>query len=251
MDEREGKVYKAKLAEQAERYKDMADIMKEVVQMEPHKLSVEERNLLSVAYKNMVGARRAAWRTVTSIALKYQEQPANENKLKMVDELRKQIEAELDQYCSEIETLLKDHLIAKLDPDTEKEPAVFYHKMLADYFRYQAEFKSGEEKKAVTDKSCKHYESARDSAKGLPETHPILLGLALNFSVFKYEIMKEPAEARALAQQAFDDALAKLDELNEDSYKDSTLIMQLLRDNLTLWSSDQESKDDEDEQQQD
>ena len=38
--------------------------------------------------------------------------------------------------------------------------------------------------------------------------------------------------------QAFDDAIAELDTLNEDSYKDSTLIMQLLRDNLTLWTSD-------------
>ncbi|MFS7992869.1 putative 14-3-3 protein [Helianthus anomalus] len=72
----------------------------------------------------------------------------------------------------------------------------------------------------------------------LPSTHPIRLGLALNFSVFYYEIMNSPERACHLAKQAFDEAIADLDSLSEESYKDSTLIMQLLRDNLTLWTSD-------------
>jgi len=61
--------------------------------------------------------------------------------------------------------------------------------------------------------------------------------LALNFSVFYYEILNAPDQACHLAKQAFDDAIAELDTLSEESYKDSTLIMQLLRDNLTLWTS--------------
>jgi hypothetical protein len=77
----------------------------------------------------------------------------------------------------------------------------------------------------------------------LAPTHPIRLGLALNFSVFYYEIMGQPDQACELAKNAFDDAIAELDTLNEESYKDSTLIMQLLRDNLTLWTSDTEGGD--------
>jgi len=62
--------------------------------------------------------------------------------------------------------------------------------------------------------------------------------------VFYYEILNSPDRACHLAKQAFDDAIAELDTLSEESYKDSTLIMQLLRDNLTLWTSDmQESQD--------
>lgn len=84
--------------------------------------------------------------------------------------------------------------------------------------------------------SCR--QNATDVAQTeLTPTHPIRLGLALNFSVFYYEILNSPDRACHLAKQAFDDAIAELDSLSEESYRDSTLIMQLLRDNLTLWTS--------------
>jgi hypothetical protein len=67
-------------------------------------------------------------------------------------------------------------------------------------------------------------------------------GLALNFSVFYYEVLNSPEQACSLAKSAFDEAISELDTLSEESYKDSTLIMQLLRDNLTLWTSDQEGE---------
>ena len=84
------------------------------------------------------------------------------------------------------------------------------------------------------------YKAASEIAStNLSPTHPIRLGLALNFSVFYYEILNSPDRACQLAKSAFDEASAELDPLGEESYKDSTLIMQLLRDNLTLWTSDQ------------
>eukprot|EP01000_Liburna_glaciale_P002676 NODE_1831_length_572_cov_1043.891013_g1374_i0.p1 GENE.NODE_1831_length_572_cov_1043.891013_g1374_i0~~NODE_1831_length_572_cov_1043.891013_g1374_i0.p1 ORF type:complete len:103 (-),score=36.20 NODE_1831_length_572_cov_1043.891013_g1374_i0:263-541(-) len=78
----------------------------------------------------------------------------------------------------------------------------------------------------------------------LAPTHPIRLGLALNFSVFNYEILKSPQQGCTLAKQAFDEAVTELDSLDEESYKESTLIMQLLRDNLTLWQEDAEGNED-------
>ena len=112
-----------------------------------------------------------------------------------------------------------------------------------DYHRYQAEFASGEERKAAAEKSLVAYKEANNIAnKKLNPTHPIRLGLALNFSVFYYEILVSPERACRLAKTAFDEAIAELDTLSEDSYKDSTLIMQLLRDNLTLWTSDVEAE---------
>ncbi len=75
-----------------------------------------------------------------------------------------------------------------------------------------------------------------------PAVPSFRLGLALNFSVFYYEILNSPDRACRLAKAAFDDAIAELDTLSEESYKDSTLIMQLLRDNLTLWTSDMQAE---------
>jgi len=134
--------------------------------------------------------------------------------------------------------VLDKHLIPTAASGESK---VFYYKMKGDYYRYLAEFKSGNERKEIADQSLKAYEAASNTAAtDLPPTHPIRLGLALNFSVFYYEIQNSPERACHLAKQAFDEAIAELDTLSEESYKDSTLIMQLLRDNLTLWSSDLE-----------
>src|SRR5271168_5120728 len=109
---------------------------------------------------------------------------------------------------------------------------------MGDYHRYLAEFATGDKRKQSADKSLEAYKAASDVAvTELPPTHPIRLGLALNFSVFYYEILNSPDRACHLAKQAFDDAIAELDSLSEESYRDSTLIMQLLRDNLTLWTS--------------
>ena len=87
----------------------------------------------------------------------------------------------------------------------------------------------------MVEKAKESYKKAVEIAdEKMPPTHPIRLGLALNFSVFHYEIENAPDKACDMAKKAFDDAIAELDNLKEDSYKDSTLIMQLLRDNLTV-----------------
>nr|KYP45732.1 14-3-3-like protein C [Cajanus cajan] len=237
--ERENFVYVAKLAEQAERYEvfgvlEMVDAMKNVARLNVE-LTVEERNLLSVGYKNVVGARRASWRILSSIEQK-EESKGNDVSVKRIKEYRQKVESELTNICSDIMTVIDQHLIPS---STAGEPSVFFYKMKGDYYRYLAEFKSGDERKEAADHSMKAYQAASTTAEAeLPPTHPIRLGLALNFSVFYYEILNSPERACHLAKQAFDEAISELDTLSEESYKDSTLIMQLLRDNLTLWTSD-------------
>uniref|UniRef100_A0AAQ4RML7 14-3-3 domain-containing protein n=1 Tax=Gasterosteus aculeatus aculeatus TaxID=481459 RepID=A0AAQ4RML7_GASAC len=231
-------VQKAKLAEQAERYDDMAAAMKAVTE-QGLELSNEERNLLSVAYKN-VGARRSSWRVISSIE---QKTEGNEKKQQMAREYRMKIETELQDICKDVLNLLDKFLIANA---TQAESKVFYLKMKGDYFRYLSEVASGDAKKDTVENSQQAYQNAFDiSKKDMQPTHPIRLGLALNFSVFFYEILNSPEQACTLAKQAFDEAIAELDTLNEDSYKDSTLIMQLLRDNLTLWTSENQGDEGE------
>lgn len=231
-------VQKAKLAEQAERYDDMANAMKKVTE-QGAELTNEERNLLSVAYKNVVGARRSSWRVISSIE---QKTEGNERKQGMAKEYREKVEKELCEICQDVLDLLDKHLIAKA---SNAESKVFYLKMKGDYYRYLAEV-AGTKKVEVVEQSEQAYEEAFKIAKDqMQPTHPIRLGLALNYSVFFYEIKNAPERACQLAKTAFDEAIAELDTLNEESYKDSTLIMQLLRDNLTLWTSDTKDADDE------
>ncbi|XP_072986871.1 14-3-3-like protein GF14 iota isoform X1 [Typha latifolia] len=232
--ERENHVYMAKLAEQAERYDEMVESMKNVAKLDLE-LTVEERNLLSVGYKNVIGARRASWRIMSSIEQK-EESKGNEQNVKLIKGYRQKVEEELTKICNDILSIIDQHLIPS---SSSGESTVFYYKMKGDYYRYLAEFKSDQERKEAAEQSMKGYQAASNTANSdLPPTHPIRLGLALNFSVFYYEIMNSPERACHLAKQAFDDAIAELDSLTEESYKDSTLIMQLLRDNLTLWTSD-------------
>ncbi|RXH99094.1 hypothetical protein DVH24_011419 [Malus domestica] len=232
--ERENYVYTAKLAEQAERYDEMVEAMAKVAKLDVE-LTVEERNLLSVGYKNVIGARRASWRILSSIEQK-EEGKGNDQNVSRIKEYRQKVESELSSICSDIMRVIDEHLIPSC---TAFESTVFFYKMKGDYYRYLAEFKTGDDRKEVADQSMKAYQAASSKAESdLPPTHPIRLGLALNFSVFYYEILNSPERACHLAKQAFDEAISELDTLSEESYKDSTLIMQLLRDNLTLWTSD-------------
>jgi len=241
MADREDRVYMAKLAEQAERYDEMLESMKSVATYDTE-LTVEERNLLSVAYKNVIGARRASWRIISSI-----EQKEDGNLEGHARNYRIQIEKELKEICADILGLIDKHLIPHASSGESK---VFYYKMKGDYYRYLAEFATNTDRKEAAEHSLVAYKAASDiSTSELVPTHPIRLGLALNFSVFYYEILNSPERACRLAKAAFDDAIAELDTLNEESYKDSTLIMQLLRDNLTLWTSDIQSEDKNDDVQ--
>jgi len=234
--DRNSLVYMAKLSEQAERFDEMVEHMKSVAS-QPQELSVEERNLLSVAYKNVIGSRRASWRVLTSI-----EHKGEEDKIDLIRTYKEKIEKELVDICGDILKIISNDLVPR---SSSEEGKVFYYKMQGDYYRYLAEFQTGEDRKESANAALEAYQSASEIAsKELPPTHPIRLGLALNFSVFYYEIMNSPDRACFLAKQAFDDAIAELDTLSEESYKDSTLIMQLLRDNLTLWTSDQEVNED-------
>jgi 14-3-3 protein epsilon len=103
---------------------EMVENMK-VVASADQELTVEERNLLSVAYKNVIGARRASWRIVTSIEQK-EESKGNEAQVTLIKEYRQAIEAELAKICEDILEVLDKHLIASAQTGESK---VFYHKM--------------------------------------------------------------------------------------------------------------------------
>lgn len=149
-------VYMAKLAEQAERYDEMADYMRDVSKASGD-LSVEERNLLSVAYKNAVGSRRASWRIISSVEQKEQSK-GNASAVERAAKYRAKVEKELDDICQKILDLLGNTLITSGDPASGKEESqVFYYKMKGDYYRYIAEYKTGDDKKKASEEAKNAY----------------------------------------------------------------------------------------------
>ena len=130
---RENFVYVAKLAEQAERYDEMVDAMKNVAKLDVE-LTVEERNLLSVGYKNVIGARRASWRILSSIEQK-EEAKGNEINAKRIKEYRHKVESELSSICNDIMTVIDEHLIPSASVG---ETTVFFYKMYDIIFKHHS-----------------------------------------------------------------------------------------------------------------
>lgn len=235
VSQREKNLYLARIAEESDRHTDMVEFMTAVSKCD-QELSAAERNSLSVAFRSAVGPRRGAWRSIKSNEEK-ETSKGNTEYSAITSEYCKRIEKELREICENAVNLLDSHLIPSC---TTGESKVFYYKMKGDYYRYIAEFAAESEKKSVSNEAHKAYQEATVIAQAdLAVTHPIRLGLALNYSVFYYEVLQNPEEACRMAKQAFEEAICDLDNVDDHIYRDSTVIMQLLRDNLQLWTNDQ------------
>ena len=233
--DRELKFFMARVADQAERYQDVIKNLNTIIDMDP-KLSPDERNLLSVAYKALTGSDRSALRTVNAF-LEDESIKAINERVEKLEQLRTKLVAELDGYCNELIELTDSKLLPAADDALTK---VFYEKLKADYFRYSVEFKPESERKEGSEKAKASYQAAMNIAQNdLTKGNPAFLGLALNYSVFLYEIIGQKEEAIKLADKSFKEAVDLLDELGEDEYSEATLILQLLKDNVSLWTEEQ------------
>jgi 14-3-3 protein epsilon len=233
-DRYEKQVYLAMLAEQCSRFEDMMEFLEEMVKGKKEDLTSDERNLLSIAYKNTISLRRQAIRTLMAYELK--EKKRDESLyLPYIVEYKNKVEKELENLCLKIIGNINTHLIPKA---SDSEAKVFYHKMKADYYRYIAENVDGDAKEKYSNLSNKSYEEATASAKELNISNPIRLGLALNYSVFYYEVFNDHAKACDIARETLDLAkkeLAGVDEEDEE-YKDAYSIINLLQENLSMWT---------------
>jgi 14-3-3 protein epsilon len=230
---REEYVYLAKLYERAERFPDMVKYVNKYVELDP-KLTKEERNILSAGYKNIISSKRASWRLLNTMERK--EEKKNSPQISYIKEIKENIERELNEICSEIQNIIDKYLVPNA---SEPENKVFYLKLKGDYFRYKCEFASGKDFDDSCNKAENVYKEAYEIANAnLPITNSTRLGLALNFSVFYYEIKGLKEEACNIAKQAFDESMKVLDDLEKSRAKDTLLIIQLLKENLILWSNE-------------
>ena len=229
---REEYVYLAKLYERAERFPDMVKAINKFVELNP-KLTKDERNILSAGYKNIISKKRTSFRLLNNMEKK--EEKKNSTQIANIREIKGAIEKELSQACEEIQKIVDKYLVPNA---TDSENKVFYLKLKGDYYRYKCEL-DGKDFEETCNKAEKVYKEAYEIAnKDIPITNSTRLGLALNYSVFYYEIKGLKEEACNIAKNAFDEAMKVLDDLEKSKAKDTLLIVQLLKENLILWSSE-------------
>jgi 14-3-3 protein epsilon len=237
----EKQVYLAMLAEQCNRFEDMMNFLEEMVRNKTDALSSDERNLLSIAYKNTITLRRTAIRTLSAYEAK-ERRKEDSAYLSYIVEYKKRVEDELEKLCDKIIKSIDHYLLPK---STDAESSVFYHKMKADYFRYVAENIEESRKKSFADHSLDSYNEAMNHAESLEVINPIRLGLALNFSVFYYEVIGDRDRACNIAKETLSNAnsqLQKFDENDDEEHKDAISIANLLQENLSMWTSETEGQ---------
>lgn len=221
----------AHVCEHAGRYDDMKEYMKERVLSGPALLP-EERDSLSAAFKGAVSRRREAWQTARLIEEEYRRE-GKLNEAYMAENYRTKLAAELQEVCNELLELLENTIVPKCESG---EPKTFYLKLQADYHRYIVESTDGMKREKAIEKAKEYYSAAtKEAGFNLLTTHPVRLSLALNYSVFKHEVLNDREGAIAIAHAAHSGAFMALEGMPEECHRDAADEMALLHDNLALW----------------
>ncbi|KAL3108852.1 hypothetical protein niasHT_015031 [Heterodera trifolii] len=221
--------YLVNVCKKAKRYDDMVDAIKKLIKLDPN-LSVEERTLLSIAYDAVTEARRSSWRALFPT----EDESLTDEKRQELCRYRVQVKTELMHFCQELLTFINDLLFPKA---TDAEAKVFYLKMKADYHRHMAELVTDDDRMGMFDLAKGAYEAAMDIATDqIAPTDPIRLGLANNFSMFHYEVLKSVDDAREVTKNAIDSANAEIVTFAGPQPKDVAQILRVMKDNLQLWT---------------
>ena len=232
-------VFLMKLFQKTERYPEMVKAINKYVEQIPV-LNEEERKLLCDGYKNIISDKRNGLRLLSNLSKKEEEEGKQINHKKQINIIREKIESELLTIFEEVHSILDKYLI----PNAQNtETKVFYMKIKADYYRYHCEFAENDAFEEAKDNAERIYKEAYDLAlKDISIYNSIRLGLALNYSVFEYEIMDNKNDAYNIAQKAYDEVMKVVDDLEKDRTSDNLLLIQLLKENLNLWNNEMEGE---------
>jgi 14-3-3 protein epsilon len=228
----EEKIFLARVAEQAERFEDMVGFLKDAIDVKSGEdFTTDERNQLSVGFKNLIGSERGAIRTIGAI----EQNPKYQKYDTALQAYKKKIQLELYNKCMDIVKTVESKCIGLAANDESK---AFFQKMVGDYYRYVAESATADKLEEVKTGALNGYTKADELSKNLNACNPIRLGLALNFSVFHYEVMNDHKKALELGEKALTEALEKIDDVDEETFKDAKSIIELLKENLSLWKEE-------------
>lgn len=220
-------LFRAKLAERAERYEEMTQLMKQAIEKGSRGDAADIRNLLSVAYKNCLAEKRTAWRLLFQIGKKELAKGLHHG-AQCVADYRKEIEKEICSKCDE-GIGLADRLLSNSSDAQER---AFLTKLKADYNRYIADLPTERQERA-TQAASKFYDEAL--SVGLPANHHVVLATMLNKAIFYYEVLDKRSQAIAILEEAS----RQSEPVSETNRRNASVIATLISDNLDLWRAGQ------------
>lgn len=236
MTDRNEFILMAKLYENTEKFQLMFENINKFVALGPS-LNKDERIILNNGYKNIITNQRRAWRELIKTETKELQSGNNNNKSEYAKELRVEVENEILLAADKVLEMVDKYLLPNA---SDVESRVFFYKMKADFLRYKAEVKLGEEYITCYKESADAYAEGQKIAEPLPISNTVKLGLALNYSVLMYEVVLNKESAIKLAKVAYDEAMKIIDDLDKTKGKETILLIQLLKENLSLWNNDNE-----------
>lgn len=231
-------VYMTKIYTKAHRYDEAMIFALQFIEMNPN-LTVDERNLFVTAFKYPITKKRAAWRKVHNLEKQEikecLEKDEKSQKINYLKEVRHKIEKELRELISQMIATISNNLLPSSEENIDN--AVYYFKLKGDYLRYLAEISGGKDRELALTEADESYSYGYQIAEeGLAITSVTRLGLCLNYSVFLWEMRELQQDAAILAQNVFNQVVDKIDEMDKEKSKEIILIVQLLRENLLMWS---------------
>ena len=230
---REELIFLSKLYTKAELYKEVINFIKEFIKLNP-KIEKEECDIISTGFKNMISEKRSSWFTLQSMERK--EKKKKKNTIKEIKEIKNHIENEIRETCKELQDLVDKELLPKNEED---EVLVFLYKLKADYFRYICEFAEGNELLDNLIKAEEFYKKAYEIAdKKLPIINCNRVSVALNYAIFLYETKKDKKNGFDIAQNTFKESMKFIEDLEKPKFRDTLLIIQLLKENIIFWNSE-------------
>ena len=230
---REEYIYLSKLYSKAEEYKKVLEFIEEFIKLNP-KLDKEECDIVSTGFKNMISDKRSSWFTLNSMERK--EKKKKKNTVKEIKEIKNHIENELRETCNKLQEIIDKYLLPNNEED---DTIVFLLKLKADYFRYICEFAEGKEFEYNLNKAEEYYKKAFEiSENKLPIINCNRVSIGLNYAIFLYEIKKDRMAGFDVAQNIFKESMKFIDDLEKSKFRDTLLIIQLLKENIIFWNSE-------------
>lgn len=223
-------IFQAKLSDAANRPEKTFSLMEIIIKNKKDDLTAEERQLFSNSYKYIISSIRASCNKINEIYDSEKKKDANSKSFKLVQKLKEQLETELKNACGKMLELLDKYLINKASSPDSK---VLYLKLKGDYNRYLAMFFSNSE---YSKNALLAYKQATSNSESLSCINPIKIDLALSFSVFYYDVVKNVEEALNIASEALNEGIEKLEKIEDNDMKEATTSLQMLKDNIDNWT---------------